>query len=177
MRVFYLITFLAGLLLGVRAMLVGIARTKEQLLRARILNLPTIGALLTVLGATGYLFDRYSTLGLGLVLGIAAALGVAAAVGTFSLIAGWAVPSAVRDPDDPRFELQGHPGEVVQAVPPGGDGLIEYAHDGQQHRLPARSLSGEAIAVGAEIVIERIEDGIAHVELWSVIEKELEGHH
>ncbi len=177
MRVFFLITFLLGLLLGVRAMLVGIARSKEQLLRARFLNLPTLGALLTVLGASGYLLDRYSSLAPGVALGIAAALGVGAALGTFSLIAGWAVPSAARDPDDPRFELQGHPGQVVQAVPSGGDGLIQYEHDGRQHRVPARSLSGEAIAAGAEIVIERVENGVAHVELWSVIEKELEGHH
>jgi hypothetical protein len=176
MRAFFLITFLSGLLLGVRAMLVGIARSQAQIRRAPIFNLPTIGALLAAFGATGYLLDRYTQLGTVAVLVIAAVVGAGAAVGIFSLIAGWAVPSAARDPEDPRFELQGHPGHVVHELPAGGEGTIEYAHDGGTHQLPARSLSGAGIAVGTEIVIERVEDGIAHVELWSVIEQEIGSH-
>ena len=40
--------------------------------------------------------------------------------------------------------------------------------------VPAVGLEGASIAAGAEVVIERIENGIAHVELWSNIERELE---
>ncbi len=173
MRIFFLITFLIGLLLGVRAMLVGIIRSQEQLRKAPVLNLPTIGALLAVLGASGYLFDRYSTLAPWLAFAIAVLLGVGAAVGTFSLIAGWAVPSAVRDPEDPRFALQGHPGTLVQPITASAPGLIEFELDGRVQRLLARSLSGDDVAEGAEIVIERVEDGVAHVELWSVIERQI----
>jgi hypothetical protein len=176
MRAIFLVTLLGGLLLGVRAMLVGIARSRAQIRRAPILNLPTIGALLAAFGATGYLLDRYSQLGSAAVLIIAAVVGGAAAAGIFTMIAGWAVPSAVRDPEDPRFALQGHPGHVVRELPAGSEGTIEYAHDGLTHQLPARSLSGAAVAVGTEIVIERVEDGIAHVELWSVIEQEIGSH-
>jgi membrane protein implicated in regulation of membrane protease activity len=178
MRIFFLITFLIGLLLGVRSMLVGIVRSQQLLRRAPIFNLPSVGALLTVLGVTGYLIDRYTELGAAPTLAIAAGSGLAAAVATFSVIAGWAVPSAVRFPEDPRFELQGHPGTVVRAVPPEGqaDGEIEYEFEDRTHRLPARSLSGDGIEVGTEIVIERIEDGVAHVELWSVIEREIGTH-
>ena len=35
-------------------------------------------------------------------------------------------------------------------------------------------LEGATITAGTEVVIERIEDGIAYVELWSNIERELE---
>ena len=39
---------------------------------------------------------------------------------------------------------------------------------------PLSAWKGASIAAGTEVVIERIEDGIAYVELWSNIERELE---
>jgi hypothetical protein len=90
------------------------------------------------------------------------------------VIAGWAVPSAARHAEDPRFALQGHPARVSQSISSGHAGEIFYEHDGARRVVPALGLEGLSIEAGAEVVIERIENGIAYVELWSNIERELE---
>jgi hypothetical protein len=173
LRVVFLIAIPAGLLLGVRAMIVGIARTQERL-RASIFNLPTVGGWLTAFGITGYLLDRYSSLGSGAKLSIAAAVGLGVASGVYALIAGWAVPSARREVPDDRYLLQGHFGVVTQPIESGRDGAIRYEDEGREHVVAARMLDGSPVAAGTEIVIERVEDGVAFIELWSVIEKQLE---
>ncbi|HLB09110.1 MAG TPA: hypothetical protein VK617_06230, partial [Gemmatimonadaceae bacterium] len=102
----------------------------------------------------------------------ASALG--AAVGVVALIAGWAVPSAALHADDPRYALQGHPARVSQSISAAHAGENFFEHDGARQRVPAVGLAGATIVAGTEVVIERIEDGIAYVELWSNIERELE---
>jgi membrane protein implicated in regulation of membrane protease activity len=89
------------------------------------------------------------------------------------VIAGWAVPSASREVKDPRYDLQGHFARVTKAVGSGA-GEIEYTADDVVRRAEARSLDGGVIDAGVEVVIERIEDGIAHVERWSTIAEQLE---
>ena len=64
--------------------------------------------------------------------------------------------------------------EFRSAFAAGQAGEIFYEHDGARRIVPALGLEGASIAAGAEVVIERIENGIAHVELWSNIERELE---
>ena len=89
MQLFYLATFLSGLLLGVYVMIRGVERVGA---RGRSLELdalgrplgtsrmaltaPTVGAFATLLGITGYLLWRYTTLttGLQLTLGFGTAL-------------------------------------------------------------------------------------------------------
>jgi hypothetical protein len=39
--------------------------------------------------------------------------------------------------------------------------------------VPAKSLTGKTLASGEEVVIDRIEGGIAFVEEWSVVEQRL----
>src|ERR1051326_8246172 len=123
LRVVFLIAIPAGLLLGVRAMIVGIARTQERL-RASIFNLPTVGGWLAAFGIAGYLLDRYSSLGPAAKVVIAAAVGFGVATGVYGIIAGWAVPSARRDVPDDRYVLQGHFGTVTQPIAAGSDGAI-----------------------------------------------------
>ena len=91
-----------------------------------------------------------------------------------ALIAGWAVPSAALHLEDPRFALQGHPARVSQSITASQAGEIFFEHDGTRRTVPAIGLEGAMIAAGTEVVIERIEGGIAYVELWSNIERELE---
>ncbi|MFN2399587.1 MAG: hypothetical protein ABR543_13265 [Gemmatimonadaceae bacterium] len=173
MRVLFVLSLILGLALDVATMLVGIERARRQL-RASLFNKPTVGAFFTGLGITGYLFARFSSLGWVPVLVIATAVGLAAAGGMFGLIAGWAVPAAVRHVEDERYILQGHIGRVSHTIQAASTGEITYEHDGKRHVVPARSLDGEPIETGSDIAIERIEDGVAHVELWSRIEKQLE---
>ena len=170
----YFGTLLLGLVLGVVAMIRGIDRHLARRGRLSVFNMPTIAALLTAFGAIGSPLARYTTLSSTAVLSIAAAGGLAGGVGMFALIAGWAVPAAAQDVEDPRFTLQGHLAHVTESIGRDTPGQIAYEHEGARHVTSARGLDGTPIDRGAEVVIERIEDGVAYVELWSKIERELE---
>ncbi len=169
----FIITLVLGLALGVTAMVRGIDRHLARRGRVSPLNMPTIAALLAVAGAVGYPLARYSRLGIGWVALIAVGSGLLGAVGVFALIAGWIVPSAANDVEDERFRLQGYIGRVVDRIGGAEAGAITYEHEGERRTVPARGLDGKPIEQGAEVVIERIENGVAYVELWSTIADEL----
>ncbi len=173
MQILSLLAFLLGLILGVAGMLVGVDR-KQIRRRTPVFNLPTVAAGLTLFGAVGYLLTRYSSLSTPATVAIAGAAALAAAAGMFGVIAGWAVPSAARDVEDERFQLQGYLGRVTRAIRAGGEGEIVYEHNGTRQVAVARGLDGHAVESGTEIVIERVENGVAYVERWSTIERALE---
>jgi hypothetical protein len=181
MHPIFLASFLLGLLLGVFAMLHGVERPPRGDARwaaadatpvAR-LNLPALAGFATAFGATGYLLLRYSTLSTVPVLVLAAAAGALGALGAVALVAKWAVPGAANDVEDPRYVLQGHLARVTSAIDGGGLGEIAYVVDGVRYVTPAASLDGGPVAADAEVVIERIEEGVAHVERWAVVEQRL----
>jgi hypothetical protein len=174
MALCFALFLLAGLLVGVVAMLGGIDRKARHGAWVKYLNLPTAGAAAALFGIVGYPLAKYSALGTAAMLAIAGASAAAAAVGMVAVIAGWAVPSAALHVEDPRFILQGHPARVSQTISAAHAGEISYEHDGAVRTTRAIGLEGAAIDAGTEVVIERIEDGIAYVELWSNIERELE---
>jgi hypothetical protein len=174
MTLFFALFLLAGLLVGVVAMLGGIDRKARHGAWVKYLNLPTAGAAAALFGIVGYPLAKYSSLGTAAMLAIAGASAAAAAVGMVALIAGWAVPSAALHVEDPRYALQGHPARVSQSISAAQAGAISYEHDGARRTVPAFGLEAATIDAGTEVVIERIEDGIAYVELWSNIERELE---
>jgi len=179
----FLGALLLGLLLGVFAMLHGVERQPKGSApgaptepSAR-LNLPAIAGFATLFGAVGYLVLRYSTLVPGFVLAIAALAGAAGAAGAVALVAKWAVPGAANDVEDPRYLLQGHLARVTSAIHGSGQGTgrgeIAYVVDGVRHVSPAASLDGAPVAADTDVVIERIENGVAHVERWAVVEERL----
>ena len=143
------------------------------------LNLPILAGFATVFGATGYLLYRYSSLRPVAAIGIAALVGAVGAVVAVTLVARWALSGAPLDTEDPRYVLQGHLARVTAPIGGGGSGdaggagEIDYVVDGVRHVVPARSLDGGAVQAGAEVVIERIEDGVAYVERWAVVEERL----
>ena len=173
MKLTFLFLFLAGLVLGVVGMLIGIDRHWKRSRRTPLFNLPTVAAFATVLGAAGYLFLRYSTLRLLPIVLVSLGLALATALGVFGLIAGWVLPSAARDVEDERYRLQGHLARVTSSIGPQDAGKVAY-EDAGSRTADALSLDGESIAIGAEVVIERIENGIAYVERWSKIERQFE---
>ena len=77
------------------------------------------------------------------------------------------------DPDDPRYILQGRVGVVTVAIPAGGEGMICYEDVSLTPVVRARNIGIAAIAVGQEICIERVEDSVAYVELWALVEERL----
>lgn len=173
--------FLAGLVLAVGAMLFGVERKRSSATGAPTigarLTVPNVAAFATVAGAVGYLLHRYSSLGTPAVLVIAGIAGGLAVVGAVLLVARWALPAVAAEVVDERYLLQGHPARVTRIVG-GAAGApsayeISYEEGGATHVLRAHSLEGTVLTPGSEVVIERVEDGAAYVEAWSVVERRL----
>ena len=189
----FLFALLLGLVLGVVAMLVGVEKrqrsscvrgpgaipfSRESVMAASSeisarFHLPIVAPFATMFGAVGYLMTRYSSLGIAARLMIPAVAGAAAATGVVILVARWAVPSARRDVPDERYLWQGLPATVISPIDTEAPGRISIEVDGTRHAVMAASLHGEPIELDSDVVIERIEDGIAFVEPWAAVERRL----
>ena len=170
-----LAAFIAGLLLAVRIMFFGAERRRvggigEMPLRR---SEPAIAAFLVVFGVAGYLFTRRGALSAPAGLAVAAILGVAWAAFVTRLAIATARVTPEHDPDDPRYVLQGHVAMVTRSIPADGEGTIAFDDGFEQTVLPARMTDGCAVDSGVEVCIERVEDGVAFVELWSLVEARL----
>jgi hypothetical protein len=178
--------FVVGLLLFVRIMLHGVERpakagtaqgtrpsAAERAAPRFALDLPTAAGFAVVAGATGYLLARYTPLSPVVVLLIAAAAGAAGAIGAVTLVAAWAIPSAKAEVVDERYVFQGAFARVTGITDRGAMGTIVYDGDGTTRTSVAKGLDGSPLEVGAEVVIERIEDGVAYVEPWTRVEARL----
>lgn len=175
MTYLFLATFIAGLLLGVRVMFFGAERRRQ--LSADGLPLrrsePAIIGFLLMFGIAGYLLTRRGTVSAGLGTTIAALLGLVWAVLVTRLAVATARVQPEHDPDDPRFVLQGHVAIVASAIPSDGEGTITFSEAGAQRTTRARTIDGSAIGEGEEVCIERLEDDVAFVELWAIVEQRL----
>jgi membrane protein implicated in regulation of membrane protease activity len=186
MQLVYLFAFLTGSVLGVYAMIRGVerigtrGRTPELDSMGRpvgtprmAFTAPTVGAFATVFGVTGYLLWRYSPLSVGaqIVVGVAVAL-----LGTLlatAAVAHWATQAAEHDVVDERYLLQGHPAQVVSAIASAQIGEIAYSVGGKRYEVIAQSVDGAPLDVGTEVVIDRVENGVAYVEPWAQVEQRL----
>lgn len=171
-------SFAVGLVLGVYAMLHGVERRRrgqswvEQAVtepRARLVW-PSAASFLFVFGLVGYGVSRTTELGAAARGLVAAGGAVVAVVLTILVIQAWAVPGARRAPEDPRYLLQGYPGTVTIRD---GVATVAYEVDGTRHTAVARAIDGGVLADGIEVVIERIEDGVAYVEGWAAVEQRI----
>jgi len=137
------------------------------------LTAPTVGAFATVFGITGYLLWRYSQLAIPAQLAVAIFAAVLGAILATRAVARWATQAAKQDVVDERYLLQGHPAEVVAAIASAGSGEIAYMVGGKRYAVSAQSLDGTPVAVGTEVVIDRVENGVAYVEPWAQVEQRL----
>jgi hypothetical protein len=175
MSYLFLAAFIAGLLLGVRVMFFGAERQRHRSADALPLRRsePAIIGFLLMFGVAGYLLTRRGTVSPAVGTGVAAALGVVWAVLVTRLAVATARLQPEHDPDDPRYALQGHVAIVSVAIPSEGEGMITYSEAGAQQNTRARAIDGTAIAEGEEVCIERLEDEVAYVELWAIVEQRL----
>jgi hypothetical protein len=175
MTYLFLASFIAGLLLGVRVMFFGAERRKRR--SADTLPLrrsePAIIGFLLMFGLAGYLLTRRGTVSAGVGALIAALLGLVWAVLVTRLAVATARLQPEHDPEDPRFLLQGHVAIVSAAIPSDGEGAISFSDAGVQRTTRARTIDGSAIVEGEEVCIERLEDDVAFVELWAIVEQRL----
>jgi len=89
------------------------------------------------------------------------------------LMAKWALrtPEGVITPEEE--EIHGQVAVVSRIITPLEPGEISYFAWDAQHVLPASSVDGSTVEEGTEVVIDRVENGLARVELWSVVEQRL----
>jgi hypothetical protein len=175
----FVAALILGLLLAVRAMLLGVERRRtplgaEPASRPSIrFSTPVVSAFSTTFGAFGYVLTRPGRMSLA--AGTIVALVIGALSGAFAvrLVRRAAAFVPEHDPDDPRYVLQGHVATVTAPIGPAGEGEIAYVVEGTRHTTRARGLDGSVADRGIEVVIERIENGIAYVEPWAEVEKRL----
>jgi hypothetical protein len=171
MAVLFLAAFIGGLVFTVFAMLNGVERRSRR--GGFAINRPTAAGFAIVFGAVGYPLVHYTALSHEIVLIIACAAGAVGAGLALALVAAWAIPSARAEVVDERFLLQGSLARVVSVTDGGAEGTIVYEVDHVTHSAPARGLDGIRLDPMSEVVIERVEDGVAYVEPWARVEARL----
>ena len=168
------VAFIGGLLLAVFAMLHGLEHLRRNRTRAPspFFNLPAIAAFAVGFGAVGYPLSSRTQLPVWAVLLIAIASGALAISGMITLLAKWAlrgVSGAVTD----EHQIQGQLAVVTREITAASTGEIIYDQAGRSIKVPARALTGSFVAVGADVVIDRIDEGVAFVEEWATVEQRL----
>lgn len=134
-------------------------------------NVSTVLAFLAWFGGVGYLARHglgwYSAVSVG--VGIAGGLAGAAAI--FWVLARFVRPmdGELREAD---YRLPGTIAQVTSSIRAGGTGEILYQQAGVRQVAAARSVDGAPIPRGVEVVVLRIERGIAYVESWDSLMEE-----
>ena len=173
-RILYLLPFLAGLALAVHVMLNGVERWKRRRSTkpSAALNPPTVAGFAIGLGASGYLFSTRSDFSPWVVLLFSLIIGGIALAGMIVLMAKWALRSPVPLQSEEE-DINGQIATVTRVITPDQPGEISWYAWDKRHLLPARAFGDAEIPVGTEVVIDVVEDGVARVELWSVVEQRL----
>lgn len=173
-KALYLLVFLGGLALAVHVMLHGVERWRRRRPSrpSAVLNPPTVAALAVGVGASGYLLSSQSSFSAFVVVAISVLVGATALTGMIVLMAKWALrnPASLQSDED---EISGQVATVTRAITAEEPGEITWYAWDRMHVLPASSLGEEDIPAGTEVVIDVVEDGVARVELWSVVERRL----
>jgi hypothetical protein len=128
-------------------------------------NLSTISAFLAWFGGAGWLLTLYSSFTALIILMLASVMGTIGGGIIFLVLARWVFPrlTHMRTED---YVREGTIARVTSGIAEGGTGEIVYTLEGTQHVDGARSASGEALERGTEVVILKVERGIALVERW-----------
>lgn len=177
LHVLFLATFIGGLVLTVFVMLHGVEYARTRRRRSRppspFFNLPAIAAFGVGFGAAGYPLASRSRLPAWAILAIAAVSGVIAISGMIVLLARWALRQDRSKSDGDGDEIQGVFAVVTKEIPAGQIGEIAYDHLGHRLQVAARAVTGQSMPMAAEVVIDRIENGVAFVEEWAAVEQRL----
>jgi hypothetical protein len=173
----FLGAFLAGLVLTVVSMLIGVERGTSAVTRVdpasrpRVrLTRPVIAGFAMLFGILGYLLTSHTSLGPVSTLILAAVAGGLGILGSVLLVAKWAVKGSH---DDTAELIQGHVATVTRGATASQPAEITYVLDGMKSVVQARSVDDVKLVAGADVVIERIENGVAYVEAWAQVEQRL----
>ena len=128
-------------------------------------NASTVMAFLAWFGGIGYILSAHSHLvGLiALAFAIAGGLSASWAVFKFMVKLMNTESSHLKDED---YRHEGLVCTVTMPVRANGTGEIVYMQNGVRRSAGARSCNGKPLEKGAEVVIERYENGVAYVHRW-----------
>ena len=128
-------------------------------------NASTVMAFLAWFGGIGYILSAHSHLvGLiALAFAIAGGLSASWAVFKFMVKLMNTESSHLKDED---YRHEGLVCTVTMPVRANGTGEIVYMQNGVRRSAGARSCDGKPLEKGAEVVIERYENGVAYVHRW-----------
>ena len=186
---FYLICFLAGLMLSALSLLGGMGHIGSHIHVPHVSHLPHMpsvghlphGAHLphgvaqagqgTAGSAAGYLLTRYGSFVAGVVLLLALVCGVAGGAIVFFFLAKVLLPHE-RELTADETAVEGVVGRVSAPIRQGGIGEVVYEQMGARRSVPARSEDGAPIPKQEEVFVVRYEKGIANVRRWEEVLEE-----
>lgn len=133
-------------------------------------NASTAMAFLAWFGGIGYILSARSHLASVVALGFAVLGGLGASWMVFRFMVRLmnAESSHLKDED---YRHEGLVGTVTSPIREQGTGEIIYLQNGVRRSAGARSHDGNPLEKGAEVVIERYENGIAYVHRWEEFTK------
>lgn len=175
LKTIFLAIFLGGLTLAVHSMLHGVDRwsRKRSSRTSPVFNPPTVAALAIGFGACGYLLITRTGLGLFATLIISVVTGMVVFSGMTVFMAKWALLPSPGMPVNVEEEINGQVASVTHPIGLNEPGEITWFAWDKRHVIPALTIDGSEVAAGTEVVIDVVEEGIARVELWSVVEQRL----
>lgn len=133
------------------------------------LNPVLIFAFMTILSASGYLFERLSSIHYLLILGISAAIAfiVVTLLNVFVLIP---LSSAEESLVYKESDLRGRVGTVITTIPVDGFGEVMIDSTSGRIAKPASSFDGDHIESGTKVLIVQIENGVLQVTVHHQLE-------
>jgi membrane protein implicated in regulation of membrane protease activity len=134
------------------------------------LNPVLIFAFVTILSASGYLFERLSSLHYLLILGISAVMAfvVVALLNVFVLVP---MSSAEESLVYKESDLQGRVGTVITAIPVDGFGEVIIDSTSGKIAKPASSFDGGMIPNGTSVLIVQVKNGVLEVTVHHQLER------
>ena len=128
-------------------------------------NASSAMAFLAWFGGVGYILATRSTLEAFIALAIAISAGLLAAFVVFKFMVKLmnAESSHLKEED---YRHEGLVCTVTVPIRENGTGEVVFLQAGSRHSTGARSHDGKPLEKGAEVVIEKYENGIAYVHRW-----------
>jgi hypothetical protein len=168
----FLLVFMAGLGAAVYTMLLGVTPSPAARATTKVgmLTAPSVAAFAIVFGAVGNLCTTRTTLTPFVIFVIAFAAGAVTIPVSAPILARVARSRKTSGED---FDVEGQLATVVSPLSDVSPGDVVYNRDGHEVTQRAVNLVSGVLAAGHEVVIDRIQDGIAYVEAWETVEKRL----
>ena len=168
----FLLVFVAGLGAAVYTMLQGVtpAPSARATTRLGMLTAPSVAAFAIVFGAVGYLCATRTSLSATVTFLISLASAAATIPLSAPLLARVARGTRLASED---LDIEGQLATVVDPLSDVVPGKVSYRRDGREITQPALNLVSGALTAGRDVVIDRVENGVAYVEEWERVEKRL----